>query len=182
MNIIAGTARGRKLVTLPGEATRPTQAKVRGALFSILNAWTADAAWLDLYAGTGAIGLEAASRGARRAILVENAPAAIAVIRQNLATTKLAAELIATGVDGALRQLTATGAKFDVIFMDPPYAQDPQAALDAAAALLLPMGRLVLEHKRSRKPPEAAGGLVLHETRAYADTALTFYTETPRSE
>jgi 16S rRNA G966 N2-methylase RsmD len=104
------------------------------------------------------------------------------IIRQNLATTKLAAELIATGVDGALRQLTATGAKFDVIFMDPPYAQDPQAALDAAAALLLPMGRLVLEHKRSRKPPEAAGGLVLHETRAYADTALTFYTETPRSE
>lgn len=177
MNIISGTARGRKLQTLPGQTTRPTQAKVRGALFSILGAWTADAAWLDLFAGSGAVGLEAASRGARRSVLVENDPAAIAVIRHNLAITKLPAELMPVGIDAAIRQFTAAGMRFDVIFMDPPYEKDPSSALAKASTLLLPMGRMVLEHRRSNPAPATAGDLVLRETRNYADTSISFYGE-----
>ena len=117
MNIIAGKARGRNLKTLPGEATRPTQGKVRSALMSTLMHWVPDATWVDLYAGSGAIGLEAASRGARKVVLVENAAPAIAVIRDNMATLKLdGVELL--GIDkyttGAYLGLALTTVKFAV--------------------------------------------------------------------
>ena len=175
MNIIAGSARGRRLKTLPGEATRPTQGKVRAALFSILMPWTADARWLDLFAGSGAIGLEAASRGAARVVLVEQAPAALAVIRENVALTRLAAEVLPLDAEQALTRLGAV--PFDVVFLDPPYALDPMpvvAAVDAQG-LLAADGRLVVEHRAARVLPDTVGRLQRRETRAYADTALTFY-------
>ncbi|HEY9723891.1 MAG TPA: RsmD family RNA methyltransferase, partial [Oscillatoriaceae cyanobacterium] len=100
--IISGSARGRRLKTLEGEATRPTAAKVRAALMSMLAPWLPEASWLDLYAGSGAIGLEAASRGATRVVLVEQAAPAIAVIRENLALTKLeGVELLPLAVEKA---------------------------------------------------------------------------------
>lgn len=176
MNIIAGTARGRVLKTLPGEATRPTQGKVRGALFSILMAWVPDAAWLDLFAGSGAIGLEAASRGARKVVLVESAKAALDVIRENVAITKLAGvEILGVDVMAAIARLE--GQAFDVVFMDPPYADDPLPVVEAVMAkgLLTPTGRLVVEHRYDRAMPEAIAGLTKLKTSKYAETCLTLY-------
>jgi 16S rRNA (guanine(966)-N(2))-methyltransferase RsmD len=176
MNIIAGKARGRKLKTLPGEATRPTQGKVRAALFSTLMAWIPDAAWLDLYAGSGAVGLEAVSRGARRAVLVEVAAPAVAIVRENIALTKLEGlEVLALDAMAAIARLK--GQRFDVVFMDPPYADDPVPLAEAveAANLLGDSGRLVIEHRRDRPMPEAIGGLARLKTNNYAETALSFY-------
>ncbi len=182
MNIIAGSARGRRLKTLSGEATRPTQGKVRGALFNILMAWTADARWLDLFAGSGAVGLEAASRGAAQVVLVENAPAALAVIRENVAVTKLAAEVLPLDARKALGRLA--GRSFDVVFMDPPYALDPVPVVQALdeRELLAPDGRLVVEHQADRAMPDVIGRLSRRETRTYADTALSFYARTRSGE
>jgi 16S rRNA (guanine(966)-N(2))-methyltransferase RsmD len=176
VNIIAGKARGRKLATLPGEATRPTQGKVRAALMSILMAWLPDATWVDLYAGSGAIGLEAASRGARRVVLVENASPAVKVIQTNLATLKLdGIELLAMDTMAAIARLA--GQQFDVLFMDPPYALDPVPVVEAIAAqrLVADNGRVVVEHRSDRELPEAIGGLKKLKTSRYADACLTFY-------
>lgn len=176
MNIIAGKAKGRKLATLPGVVTRPTQGKVRAALFSILMAWVPDAEWLDLYAGSGAIGLEAASRGARRVVLVENAPGAAGIIRDNIASTKLAgAELLALDALASLPRLAGQG--FDVVFMDPPYVVDPEPVVAAIAErrLVKPNGRVVVEHRFDRELPEAIAGLIKLKTARYADAALTIY-------
>jgi 16S rRNA (guanine(966)-N(2))-methyltransferase RsmD len=178
--IIAGTARGRKLKTLEGEATRPTQAKVRAALMSILTAWVPDATWLDLYAGSGSVGFEAASRGAKRAVLVENARDAVAVIQANIATLKLpGVELLAVDAPSAIDRLA--GQAFDVVFMDPPYALDPAPVVEAIASrkLVAPNGRVVVEHRSNRTLPEAIGGLVKLRTARYADACLSFYAWAP---
>lgn len=176
MNIIAGSARGRKLQTLPGEATRPTQAKVRGALFSSLMAYVEDASWLDLFAGSGAIGLEAASRGASRVVLVENATRAQAVIQENIALTKLpGVKLLGMNVNGAIK--TLTGEKFDVVFMDPPYIEDPVPVVEriAEADLIVPDGRIVVEHRVDRQLPDRIGPYQRLRTSTYADAALSYY-------
>lgn len=175
MNIIAGEARGRRLETLPGETTRPTQGKVRAALFNILTAWTPEGRWLDLYAGSGSIGLEAASRGAARVVLVESNTAALKVIQKNVAATRLAAEVMALDVKKVPNRLA--GQAFDVVFMDPPYAVDPApvAAAIAEAGLLVPDGRLVIEHHADRRMPDAIGGLERRDTRRYSDSALSIY-------
>lgn len=182
MNIIAGAAKGRRLQTLGGDATRPTSAKVRGALFNILRAWVPESTWLDLYAGSGAVSLEALSRGAARAVLVERSPAALAVIRENVALTKLeGAEVLGLDAFAAIRHLA--GRRFDVVFMDPPYADDPLPVLEALAAadLLVDDGRIVVEHRCERKLPEIFDGWELRDTRAYADSSLTIYGRRPEA-
>jgi 16S rRNA (guanine(966)-N(2))-methyltransferase RsmD len=175
VRIIAGTARGRRLETLPGEATRPTQGKVREALFSALTPWVPQADWLDLFAGSGAVGLEAASRGARRVLLVERAPEALRVIEANRHSTQLPVECWALDAAHAVERLR--GESFDVIFLDPPYAYDAEPLLVVlnAGALLKPTGRLVWEHAATRRPPERVDGLQLLKTRRYSGTALSFY-------
>lgn len=176
MNIIAGTAKGRKLQTLPGDATRPTQGKVRGALFSILMAYLDDARWLDLFAGSGAIGLEAASRGASQVVLVENNPKAQAVIRENIGLTRLVGvQLLGMEAIAAVKKLA--GEKFDVVFMDPPYALDPVPVVEAVAEADLPVadGRVVVEHRADRPMPDRIGPFEKLRTNTYADAGLTFY-------
>jgi 16S rRNA (guanine(966)-N(2))-methyltransferase RsmD len=177
MKIIGGMARGRTLKTLEGDATRPTAGKVRAALFNILTAWVPDGDWLDLYAGSGAIGLEALSRGAERVVLVERAGPALTVVRQNVDTLKLhGAEVMALDVLAALPRLA--GQQFDVIFLDPPYAEDPGAALALVAELdlLKPDGRLVLEHHADRVPvTEIKGKYRWLRTARYSESSLSFY-------
>lgn len=177
MRIIAGLAKGRKLKTLEGDATRPTAGKVRAALFNILNAWVLDADWLDLYAGSGAIGLEAVSRGARRAVLVERAGPALRVVQDNVAMLNMGGvELMPLDVLAALPRLA--GQQFDVIFLDPPYADDPGAALALIADhdLLKPDGRLVLEHHADRVPVmEIKGKYRWVRTARYSESSLSFY-------
>ncbi|MDB5099355.1 MAG: putative methylase [Cyanobacteria bacterium RYN_339] len=183
MKIIGGMARGRKLKTLEGESTRPTAGKVRAALFNILNAWIPDAEWLDLYAGSGAVGLEAVSRGAARAMLVERAGPALQVVYQNVDTLDLAGvEVLALDVLVALPRLA--GQQFDVIFLDPPYAEDPGPALTLIAQhdLLKADGRLVLEHHADRVAKLMVGEKYRWlRTARYSENSLSFYGTTPAS-
>jgi 16S rRNA (guanine966-N2)-methyltransferase len=179
MRVIAGRLGGRRLVAPRGAATRPTADRVREALFSALGDLTG-AAVCDLYAGTGALGIEALSRGARRAVFVESGRPALAALRENLAALDLqdAALVLAAPVERALARLAGEG-PFDLVFLDPPYAALPQAAAAAARlagplGLLAPAGRVSLEHSSRDAPPEIEG-LARDSTRTYGDTAISLY-------
>ena len=123
MRVIAGKARRLQLKTPEGFDTRPTTDRIKETLFNILNPYLADADFLDLFSGSGAIGIEALSRGAKYAAFVENDKAALSCIRSNLKTTKLEGQAQGFALDAleAIRALEIQGKVFDVIFMDPPY-------------------------------------------------------------
>ena len=121
MRVISGSARGRILEPVPGKDTRPTTDKVKESVFNILQFRLYDAAMLDLFAGTGQMGIEALSRGAARAVFVDRAPKAISVIRKNIAAARVEdrAEVLQMTYQQALQKLQ--GQKFDILFLDPPY-------------------------------------------------------------
>ena len=179
MRIIAGEFKGRRLAAVKGHI-RPTSDKVREAIFSILGPAVAEARVLDLFAGTGALTIEALSRGARDAVLVEEHATALSVLRQNLETLGLnqRVRVLALPVSGALRKLDDQGKQFDLIFLDPPYgkglALKTLAALEASG-LLRPDARIVAEHSHREILPKDVGRLVLTQARRYGDTEVAFY-------
>ena len=176
MRIIAGALAGRRLVAPRGLATRPTSDRVREALFSVL-ASVAGAAVLDLYAGTGALGLEALSRGAARAAFVEDDRHALEALRANVGSLGVgnAALVYALRVERAAQVLLRAG-PFDLVFADPPYADlgAAAAALTALVPALAPEARLVLEHAR-RDPSPTIAGVELVAQRGWGDTAVSIY-------
>ena len=175
MRIIAGAFRGRRLRGPEGEGVRPTSDRLRETLFNILMPRIAGARVLDGFAGTGALGLEALSRGAAHATFVESDPAALRVLRQNAAVCGV--ESTCTIVPDDMRAFAARGPhQFDLVLLDPPYAfADLEQVLDAAERLLTDEGLLVLEHSRRRKLPPALARLDLRRTVRAGDSALTFY-------
>ena len=177
MKVVAGTHRGRNLKTLAGEATRPSSGLVRGAIFNIVGPQIHGMRVLDLYAGSGALGIEALSRGAESAVLVESASAALAVIRENLKTLKLEAKVVASAVLPALKRLDGP---FDLILADPPYAiaaQELPQVMETILerGLLAEGGLLILEHRRGEALPEGVGGLRLKRRYPYSDTEVSVY-------
>ncbi len=177
--IVAGWA-GSLQLRVPPDGTRPTSDRTREALFSMLEARDAirGAAVVDLYAGSGALGLEALSRGAASAVLVERAPRALRVLRQNVAVVRRAA----TGpIEGriaaqAVRAFLAGAAgRFDIAFSDPPYdLPDEEVAADLVAlSPLLAPGAVVLVERSARSPvPPLPDGVGLERSRVYGDTAV----------
>ena len=131
MRVIAGAAKGHNLQTIEGLATRPTTDRIKETLFNIIAFDLPEASFLDLFSGSGAIGIEALSRGAAEAVFVENAAECQKVIQANLVHTKLQgrARLLQTDVLSALDRLAAEGKKFDIIFMDPPYEAGQEKVL-----------------------------------------------------
>lgn len=125
MRVIAGTARSLPLKSVPGMETRPTTDRIKETLFNILQPELPDCRFLDLFSGSGGIGIEALSRGAREAVFIEKNPRACACIRENLSFTKLSehGKLLSMDVFGGLKRLENQGV-FDCIFMDPPYRQE----------------------------------------------------------
>ncbi|MCD8355374.1 MAG: 16S rRNA (guanine(966)-N(2))-methyltransferase RsmD [Clostridia bacterium] len=121
MRVISGSARGKALEAVPGKDTRPTTDKVKESVFNILQFRLYDAAMLDLFAGTGQMGIEALSRGAAKAVFVDRAPKAVSVIRRNVAAARVQdrAEILNLTYQQALQKLQ--GQKFDILFLDPPY-------------------------------------------------------------
>ena len=174
MRIIAGALRGRRLKTPDWEGVRPTSDRLRETLFNVLGARVAGARVLDGFAGTGAIGLEALSRGAAAVGFVERDRRAVALIGRNLAHCGVeAGYTMAHGpFETALAGLPA-GVVFDLAVLDPPYGDATAAMLEAAAARLAPGGLLVLEHA-ARTPAPVAAGLEATRTLTAGDSALTF--------
>lgn len=175
MRVIAGHLGGRRLAAPRGLATRPTTDRVREALFSILGDVTGTAV-LDLFAGTGALGIEALSRGAASAVFVESARPALSALRANLTDLGLVhvSRVITEPVARAVRGLPRED-HFDLVFADPPYDEVASAmeALVLVASHLSAGARVVLEHA-ARRPPPPSSVLVALQTRTYGDTALTF--------
>jgi 16S rRNA (guanine(966)-N(2))-methyltransferase RsmD len=184
MRIIAGLLRSRTLQAPPGLATRPTSDRLRETLFNVLAPHIEGTTFLDLYAGSGAVGIEALSRGAAHVSFVERAPAALSVLRANLERLGLKAGFrIHTGSVGAfLRKPPLNEAKaFDVVFLDPPYdaAQEYAATLgllgSSAAAFLAPNAVVIAEHRRKEKLEDMYGALIRTRLLEQGDAALSFY-------
>ena len=175
VRVSGGELRGFQLAEPGGARLRPTSALVREAVFNVLGGRVEGAAALDLFAGTGALGIEALSRGAARAVFVENHRGAARAIVQSLARAGLAERgtVVRGALPGALASLEGT---FDLIFLDPPYDSERAAPTLAGAAPLLAAGGAVVHEHRSRyNPPERPPGLALVERRVYGDTAVAFY-------
>ncbi|WP_225047336.1 16S rRNA (guanine(966)-N(2))-methyltransferase RsmD [Lacticaseibacillus kribbianus] len=163
MRVISGEFRGRKLSAVPGDQTRPTADKVKESMFNMLGQQFGGGAALDLYAGTGALGIEAVSRGMAHATLVDKQFAAIKTIRANIALTRAPERftVLKAPVDRALTQLGAAHAQFDLIMADPPYAKQEVLAQLAAFLeldLIAPGGRVLLETGLDVDYPEAIPG------------------------
>ena len=178
--IISGSARGTKLTAPAGDATRPTGDKVKEALFSILTPRLPANGFLDIYAGTGQIGLEAASRGSEPVILIEKAPASLTAIRANIEKTHLAAKVTVVAAEAAvaLKSLQAKGSHFALIFLDPPY-RDALKDFSRLAGLLSNLlerdGLLILEHDSREQPPAFVTNLKLTRSCQYGAAMLSFY-------
>jgi 16S rRNA (guanine966-N2)-methyltransferase len=180
MRVTGGTDRGRKIRTPRSAGTRPTASRVREAIFNILGP-PPEGPVLDLYAGTGALGIEALSRGAPRAVFVERDGRALAALGRNLRELGLSdrATIVGTNVRAALARLEPEG--FAWVFIDPPYAsEEAQRTLDvlAGSGVLAPGAVIVVEHDKRRMPPESAGELYLCDRRFYGDTGVSFYRAT----
>jgi 16S rRNA (guanine966-N2)-methyltransferase len=179
--IIGGRARGRRLDSPRGAETRPTGARVKQTLFDILAPEIPGCRFLDPFAGGGGIGLEALSRGAARAVLIDDSPAAVAAIRANQARIADAGgELQVLQQDArlALAALADRGARFDVVYLDPPYQSDLyEPLLDqlVGTGLLEPAAVVVAEHFHKRALPERIGGLVKTRSVKVGDHRLSFY-------
>jgi len=175
--VIAGKCGGIPLLAPKGEKTRPTTDKVKEALFSILQIRLPDAAFLDLFAGSGQMGIEAVSRGAKRAILVDENRACADAIGSNLTKTKLTQQISFSKKD-VFRSLKELGFFF---FMDPPYASAIAFCRKAAEEicayhLLKPDGLFIVEHAAADLPSENVINLTLYRRCKYGSTMLTFYT------
>ena len=192
MRIIAGSFRSRTLVAPPGLATRPTSDRLRETLFNVLAPRIVGASFLDLYAGSGAVGIEALSRGAARVTCVERAPAALKVLRANLARLGLTAGFrIHPGSVGAFLRRAADAdlkreryearERYEVVFLDPPYDAAPEYAatlglLGGASIGLLALGALVIaEHRRKESLEDSYGSLKRTRLLEQGDAALSFY-------
>ena len=184
--VIAGSARGIRLAA-PGPGTRPLGDRVKQTLFAVLEPDLPGARVLDLFAGSGAAGIEALSRGAAAALFVERDASASRVIEANLARTRLAAaaRVIRSDAIAYLAGPAAADGPFDVVILDPPYAEPDllvralERLGDPAAGLLEPGARVVAKHFWRPGPPAHAGLLASERERRFGETALTFYRAGP---
>jgi 16S rRNA (guanine966-N2)-methyltransferase len=177
VRVIAGSAKGHPLTAPRGERTRPTADRVKEALFSSVQARLPGAVVLDLYAGSGALGIEALSRGAAHAVLVEQDHRARRCIGDNLDTTRLAgrATVVAGSAPAVCRAPAVAERTYDLVLADPPYAVDPDeltATLAAVVGLLAPDALVVVELGSRGAPPAWPEGLRAGRTRRYGETAL----------
>nr|WP_275552244.1 16S rRNA (guanine(966)-N(2))-methyltransferase RsmD [Anaerotignum lactatifermentans] len=178
MRVIAGSAKGHKLETIEGLNTRPTTDRIKETLFNIIAFDLPECVFLDLFSGSGAIGIEALSRGAQRAVLVEQSDLCGKVISRNLEHTRLAqrARLMQNDVLAALDKLAAEGESFDIIFMDPPYAAGlakPALEKIVEGGLLRPEGYVIVE-RSAQIPLEETAGLYVEKEKKYKTTVISF--------
>jgi 16S rRNA (guanine(966)-N(2))-methyltransferase RsmD len=176
MRVTGGLYRGRRLVSPRGRATRPTSDRVREALFSVL-VDVEGARVLDLFSGSGALAIEAVSRGARHVTLVDSSPAAIAAARRNLDALEIDAELRRAPVLAFLRTARSQRRQYDLVFLDPPYrhASALGETLSAALVPVLAAGARVVAES-DRRAPLTLEGLALVDERTYGDTLIRIHT------
>lgn len=180
MRVVSGSAKGRPLKSVPGIGTRPTTDKVKEALFSMIGPYFEDGEVLDLFAGTGGLGIEALSRGMKSAVFVDMDPKSIDTIRANLKATKLEAQaqVYRNEAGRALSALEKRGRTFDLVFLDPPYRLkhgDELMLMMAEKGMLKEDAVVVLEHESSYAYPEDIPGFYRLKQSVYGETTISIY-------
>jgi len=185
MRVIAGKYRSRPLRSLRGMDIRPTSDRLRETLFNVLSAGNSEAlvntVWLDLYAGTGAIGIEALSRGAKEVLFIENSPAAADTIRKNLRSLELdhGFKIVQESLPAAFRHLEKQSFTADVVFMDPPYRMNDAYTSVlrslAESSLIWAMSVVIAEHEKKFDPGDEFGALRRFRRLDQGSAALSFY-------
>jgi 16S rRNA (guanine966-N2)-methyltransferase len=175
LRIIAGTARGRPLAAPKGDVTRPTSDKVRAAIFNILGQFFEGGRVLDLYSGTGALALEALSRGMSDGVAVDKDRLAVAIIEKNAEACGMEArlEVMKMAVEAALPRIDL--GRFQLVFIDPPYAMGPQQALRMLGSRAKSGLTVVAEHHKKEAPDDIYGNLKLDDRRSFGDTGVSIY-------
>ncbi len=187
MRVIAGEFRGRRLDRIEGMDIRPTSDKVKEALFSILGDSIIDSVFLDLFGGTGGIGIEALSRGAKHVIFIDANIKSIKVLKGNLDNLNIKgnAEVFHTDYATAIGKLYNFKKQFDIIFIDPPYrvgmAQNALEAIDKNP-ILTQTGLIVVEHDSGDDMPQSIGRLHKYRIKKYGNTSLSFYTTSNQTQ
>lgn len=179
MRIIGGELRGKKLAPLRGTVIRPTADRIREALFSIIAAKVPGANMLDLFAGTGAFGLEALSRGAASAVFIDNAVGSFKTLEKNIAACRMQdrARVFRWDIIRNLNCLGSTSPAFDIVFLDPPYNRNavlPTLQNLAQSDALAPGAAVIIEHSPSEVIADLPGGLSLMDQRRYGKTLVSF--------
>jgi 16S rRNA (guanine(966)-N(2))-methyltransferase RsmD len=186
--IIGGAGKGRRLQTAAGEKTRPTGARVRQSLFDILAPLIPGCRFLDAFAGNGSVGLEALSRGAAKVVLVDSAASAVRAAQENaraLAHAGGEVRVFRQDARTAIGALGDQGMRFDVVYLDPPYASDlyePLLSLLGEGPLVAAGGVVVAEHFHKRSLPERIGLLVRSREKRVGDHCLSFYSRAEGEE
>jgi 16S rRNA (guanine966-N2)-methyltransferase len=186
MRVIGGERKGRRLLVPKGRAVRPTAARVKESLFNILPHDFSGMKVLDLFAGTGNLSIEALSRGAAKAVLVDASRRSATTIRENLRRLGLTArtEVWVAPAPRALKSLAKRGESFDMIFLDPPYDEgqvEPSLKAVARAGLLSDTGTVIAEHSAREVVSPRYDSLILNDQRRYGDTLLSFFKRDTRN-
>ncbi|KEO81938.1 16S rRNA (guanine(966)-N(2))-methyltransferase RsmD [Tumebacillus flagellatus] len=182
MRVISGEFRGRRLAAVPGQNTRPTTDKVKESMFNIIGPYFEGGTALDLFAGTGGLGLEALSRGIEKAVFIDSDHRAISVVRENARTLGISqarAEIFKNDARRALDALAARGMKFDLVFLDPPYKltglYEELILKMQELDLLEPRAYVIAEHAADVKLPDAYGKLSRWRLAEYGEIGISFY-------
>ncbi|MEG0855046.1 MAG: 16S rRNA (guanine(966)-N(2))-methyltransferase RsmD [Terrisporobacter sp.] len=180
MRVISGKVRGLKLNAPKNDDVRPTTDRVKESLFNMINSYMIESDILDLFAGTGSLGIECLSRGASRCIFVDSSKESIGIVKSNIKKARMENESVVLNTDfkSAIKSLASRNAEFDVIFMDPPYYKnmfsDALSAVDNNN-LLKEDGIILVEHDTKDKFPNSIGRLYKSKDKKYGGTTITFY-------
>ena len=181
MRVIAGRARGHPLIAPKGTDTRPITAKIKAALFNSWQMRLPNCCFLDLFAGSGSMGIEAMSRGAKKVVFVEKDPKAIRVIRKNIAVCKFADgyEIYQEDVFRSIDRLNNLSYRFDIIYLDPPFTVDgiflPAMKALSDGDLLFEDGIIAIRTRREREMPDALGNLMKIKQKVYGISCVHIY-------
>ena len=186
LRIISGTAGGIQIKTPDTNKTRPTLDRVKESVFSILQPYIEDTRVLDLFAGSGNLGLEALSRGSVSAIFVDESKICKAIIEENIKRTRMEdkAQILLIDVFKGITLLATQGKQFDMIFMDPPYSRNfvnKTLQLLEKNDIIVENGLVAVEHHEDEQPPDVIGTLTKMRSKSYGDTIFTFYVREPFS-
>jgi len=175
MRVITGKARGRKLYTLSGNDVRPTTDVVKEAVFSIIQFGIEGRVFLDAYAGSGQMGIEALSRGAKKAVFLDNSRQSCEIVKKNLELTQLSENAIVKNTD-TLSYLLGTPERFDIVFIDPPYRTGILTqTLERITGVMNKGGVIICEHPFDEKVPEELQDFVLKKEYKYGKIMITVY-------
>lgn len=181
MRVITGVYRGRRLESIEGMDIRPTSDMVKESLFNILSSEIIESNFLDLFGGTGGVGIEAISRGAKHVVFIDNSIKSIKVLRKNLENLGINdnVEVFNTDYLTAISKLHSNGKLFDIIFIDPPYSTGiAQRALEQIneEKILKAGGIIIVEHDLRDSMPDRVGSMAMYRDKRYGNTKLSFYT------